>query len=341
MIAALALITTSACDAGTGGGGKPSAAKPTKRKDKPLKIAPVIPFKSTGNALRDSAEYASDRILAADRKDDVAQTYAFIALEKAVYHGWLDPRVQKLLTQVESMRNPDGGFGISQESDAFGDDTFNPADNTYTITSTDHVGRLYLAAVRANAIPKERLVRLVDTVLKLPKIENGTCVAYSMSKYDAEGPCVYNVVAGVSWFLTEAKKLGINRPGQAELTAAMTATNNRYYHAATGQWPYQSTAPNSLQDEAHNGVNVDALAAINPAAATAAARKRAGDWNPKKSAQFAWARVAAYDCASLNRLGPLLVKEVQDPKMNTRTLVQAAVFNARADAVCNLKQPIF
>lgn len=340
--AAVTTVAVAACDATPKPGGSASAAKSDKRKDIPIPVAPVIPFKSTGNDLRDSAEYAADRILAHDRGGDVAQTYAFIALEKAVYHGWQHPTVKKMIQRVEAKRNPDGGFGLSQESDAFGDGTFNPVDNTYTITSTEHVGRLYLAGVKAGAVPKQSLVRLVNAVLKLPRIKGGTCVAYSMSQYDAKGPCVYNVVAGVAWFLAEAKKLGVNQPGQDQLQAAMMATNNRFYNIATGQWPYQSTdKPGVMQDEAHNGVNVDALAERDPKAATAAAKKRAAAWKPASSAQFAWARVTAYDCASLARLGPGLVKEVQDPKLNTRTLVQAATFNARADAVCNLKKPLF
>jgi hypothetical protein len=319
----------------------PSSSSSPKRKDIPIPVAKVIPFRSTGNDVRDAAEYAATRILASDKNTDVAQTYAFLALERSVYHGWKDPQVKELIQRVEARRNPDGGFGLGQESDAFGDGTFNPKDNTYTITSTDHVGRLYLAAFRAKAIPREWLVKLVDTVVKLPRIKNGTCVAYSMSKYDAAGPCVYNVVAGVAWFLTEAKKLGIDEPGQAALTAAMVATNNRMYSAKTGQWPYQSTKPDALQDEPHNGVNIDALVATDPALGKLAAQKRAAVWSAKTSAQFAWARVAAYDCPSLARLGPLLVKEVQAPKMNTRTMAQAAVFDARADAVCNLHQALF
>lgn len=317
-----------------------TTSKP-KRKDPPLPVAKVIPFRSTGNNIRDAAEYATNRIMASDKNTDVAQTYAFLALERTVYHGWKDPLVKQLIQRVEQRRNPDGGFGLGQETDPFGDGTFNSVDDTYTITSTDHVGRLYLAAYRARAIPKEWLVKLIDAVVKLPKIKNGTCVAYSMSKYDAAGPCVYNVVAGVAWFLTEAKKLGINEPGQDALAAAMVATNNKLYNAATGQWPYQSTAPTRMQDEPHNGINVDALHAVNPALGKLAAQKRAAIWKPDRTSSYAWARVAVYDCPSLARLGRDLVKEVQTPNMNNRTLAQMAVFDARADAVCNLRQELF
>ncbi|WP_163508819.1 hypothetical protein [Fodinicola acaciae] len=322
-----------------------SGTSTPKRKDKPIPTAALIPFKSTGNDLRDAAEYATDRILAADKNTDVAQTYALVALARATYYGWKDAKVKALIQQVEQRRNPDGGFGLGQESDTFGDGTFNPADDTYTITSTDHVGRLYLAAYRAGAIPKEWLVKLVDAVIKLPRIKDGTCVAYSMSKYDAVGPCVYNVVAGVAWFLTEARKAGIDRPGQDQLTAAMAATNKQKLDTATGLWPYQSTSkPGVLQDEPHNGTNMDALAVTDPALAKAATQKRIAQWQKHHNlAPFAIARVSVYDCAGLAGLGPYLVKEVQLPpaRTNTRTLAQMAAFDARADAVCTMHRPVF
>jgi hypothetical protein len=311
------------------------------RDNLPLLVSKVIPFHSTGNDIRDAAEYATARILASDKNADVAQTYAFLALARSVYHGWQDPLVKQLIQKVEQRRNPDGGFGLSQEAETFGSGDFNPADTTYGITSTDHVGRLYLAAYKAGAIPKIWLVRLVHAVIKLTRIQDGTCVAYSMSEYDAKHPCVYNVVAGVAWFLTTAKKLGINEPGQDAMTRAMVLTNNKMYSASTGLWPYQSDKQDQLQDEAHNGVNVDALVATNPAAGKLAARKRAAAWKPHFPSSYAWARVAVYDCPTLARLGPDLAKEVQNPKTDNRTLAQAAVFDARADAVCNLHQQLF
>lgn len=311
------------------------------RSNRPLAVSKVIPFHRTGNDIRDAAEYATARIMASDKNTDVAQTYAYLALERVVYHGWQDPLVRQLIQRVEQRRNPDGGFGIGQEAETFGSKQFNPADTTYTITSTDHVGRLYLAAYQARVIPRDWLVRLVRAVINLPRIEDGSCVAYSASKYDARHPCVYNVVAGTAWFLTKAKALGIDEPGQAALTKAMVATNDKMRSVSTGLWPYQSDKIDKLQDEPHNGVNIDALVATDPPAGKLAAQKRAAAWKPGASSAYAWARVAVYDCSSLQRLGPYLVKEVQNPKMDNRTLAQAAVFDARADAVCNLHQPLF
>lgn len=322
-----------------------SQPKKPKQKELPIPTAALIPFKSTGNDIRDAAEYAADRILASDKGKDAPQTYAYVALARSVYYGWKDPKVKDLMARVEKSRNPDGGFGLGFSSDAWQDGTFNPVDATYTITSTDHVGRLYLAAYKAGAVPKEALVKLVDAVVKLPRINNGTCVAYSSSEYDAKGKCAYNVVAGVAWFLTEAKKAGIWRPGQDEMAAAMTATNRKHYIPASGLWPYSDlNKAGTVQDEPHNGMNIDALVTSDPALGKAGAHKRVAAWQAKRNLPpFSIAREAVYDCAGLAPLGPYLVKEVQAPaaRTNTRTLAQMAVFNARADAVCNLKKPLF
>lgn len=185
---------------------------------------------------------------------------ANMARASARLRGWADPATKTYLSQVLALQHADGGWGIEQPVDAFGDGTINPADTTYTITTADHIGPLLLEAYAQGLVDREVLVRARDSLLTTPRVNaaTSTCVAYSRSPFDspdAAGYCVNNVNAATGWFLTRLAEIGIDTDGQREL-AQQIIDYDASQQLVAHWWPYRDTVP-YRQDADHNALNVE------------------------------------------------------------------------------------
>src|ERR1051326_9012153 len=115
------------------------------------------------------------------------RTYAWAAEASGRLRGWDDPRTQRYLTKVLSLKTPDGGFGIGWPVDVLSDGTTNPASTTYTVSMAHHVGEAFLEAYKHDALPAAEVQNLVNQIMATPRINTaaGDCVAYSKHPNDS------------------------------------------------------------------------------------------------------------------------------------------------------------
>lgn len=202
------------------------------------------------------------------RADTAARTlgsspmaWANMARASARSEGWRSSRTTGYIAKVLAARHRDGGWGLDEPADAFGDGTVNPASTTYSVTVADHVGPLLLEGLAAGVVRREVVDGAVTSLMRMPRVvtARGTCVSYSSSPHDratATRRCVHNANAATGWFLEMAARAGVERPGQRALAASIL----RYDAAAqlpTGMWPY-SNDTTKPQDLDHNALNVEA-----------------------------------------------------------------------------------
>ncbi|RJU02956.1 hypothetical protein D6T65_02275 [Arthrobacter frigidicola] len=175
-------------------------------------------------------------------------TYAYQARMAAEYYGWKDPRTQQYLAKVYSLNKADGGYGLGKSWDAFGDGSVNPASTTYTVSTADHVGEVLLAGHLAGAVPKEKLVEAVDSLLSTPidDTPNGRCMAYSKSASDraSTAGCVVNVSLGAAAFLSKVADSGVLDDDSPRLAQAYRVVSQlkwlgiNTYNETLGGWAY-------------------------------------------------------------------------------------------------------
>jgi len=169
--------------------------------------------------------------------------------------GWHDPRTKVWLQRVYDREYATGGYGEGVAWDAFGDHTTNPADTTYTITTAWHVGRMLLDGYDHGGVPRAKLVEAARSLLDTTETSGGRCISYSMSVYDENKPCVYNVTAAAALFLTECLKRGIWVPGRLVETATKIARWRDYlltkYQPALNGWTYADNNNATLDDPGH------------------------------------------------------------------------------------------
>jgi hypothetical protein len=175
-------------------------------------------------------------------------------------YGWQHTWTQTYLRTVYNLANPDGGWGLSEPYDAFGDGTLNPASTTYTVTVADHVGPVLLAGFKAGAVPWAKVQSVVDLLMSTPRIpvERGQCIAYSRAEADARpGYEVHNVSAGAAWFLHECAAAGFGATGLHRLVTDVTVHQVQAYRPEATWWPYIADGPN--QDADHNAYSAEAM----------------------------------------------------------------------------------
>jgi len=181
---------------------------------------------------------------------------------EALEHGWQSSHVQDRLAILLATRKPGGGYGLTSAWDAYGDGTVNPASTTYTVTSAGHVGSVLLEAYRQGVLPEAALRAVVDAVLAVPRLDHGTCLAYSSSRWDAAKPCVRNVSLGAAAWLRSVRNVTPYRG--AEIDSVVAAVRSRIrdgYDPSTGYWTYADGArgPQDLGHQVYTAASVDLL----------------------------------------------------------------------------------
>lgn len=259
--------------------------------------APTTTVTTATTALPPTLEDAVDDAIARFRaRDDGRQgvfAYAWMAGAVAARRGWHDPAVATYLDQVYAQQNPDGGYGLGYAWDAFGDGSVNPADTTYAITLSDHVGPILLDGWRAGVVPAERVQQIVDLLGSFPLVDgDGTCIAYSSSPADVAAPCVPNINASAAAFLVRAADAGFD----ADLSRVPAIVDHDLgVLRADDWWPY-IVGRTVAQDWQHNATMVDAYMTLDPAVGrrTLAAMRRTSSTVPWD--QMAMLRLARWDC---------------------------------------------
>ncbi|HZE38078.1 MAG TPA: hypothetical protein VE172_04625 [Stackebrandtia sp.] len=188
--------------------------------------------------------------------------------------GWKDDRTQTWLKRVYDRATPTGGYGTGIAHDYFGDGTVNPADTTYSITTSWHVGRMLIDGYKGGGVPASRVVAAVKSLLDTPQSPKRDCVAYSTSRNDSTYPCVWNVGAASAWFLWRAYQNGLypDGTGDALLSKVRTWRNHvrEDYSTSLGGWNYIENGPNKLDDPGHLGATVSAMYEADPSIGTTA-----------------------------------------------------------------------
>jgi len=206
-----------------------------------------------------------------------AAVYGFRMRLDAVRHGWSSHQVAADYAQIMARVKPDGGWGLDQAVDAFGDGTINPATTSYLVTTADHVGPALLAGYRHAVVPRSAVQMALRSIVAMPRagyVQGRTCLAYSNSGFD-DGTCIWNVDLGAAAFLKQAAAAGVVVSGQLDLLARISATVKDQLDPASGYWPYTTASGRTPQDADHNGYTVASAAILLPGDATVASALRA------------------------------------------------------------------
>lgn len=284
--------------------------------------------------------------LAADRHDSAATGLEILL--RAHRDGWDDPTVAQLVNRLLELRKDDGGWGLEEEWDAFGDGTPNDDDTTYTVTTAGHAGPALLGAWQHQLVDDEALRGAVDSVLATPAwpVPGGLCLSYSTSRNDL-GTCVPNVSLGAAAWLKQVRSAtGWSIPRLDEVVDGATGAARYLYQPATGHWAYsdlpaQRTRP---QDPSHQGYTLQSVQVLDPALAASASRMFAQPWwqQPTRARRTVFglgqAVVAAKDCSGAARSPALLDAFgaiTSEPETETRFLaMQYAMYGQRVADVC-------
>jgi hypothetical protein len=198
---------------------------------------------------------------------DPAYSYSYQTMLSAKYYGWSDSRTQVALQKVYAQKKADGGYGKAIAWDANQDGSVNPASTSYTVTTTDHVGRTLLAGWKDGFVPISYVIGTVDSLLATPveNTPNGYCMAYSRAVADkvSNVGCVVNVSLGAAAYLQSVLNAGVLN-GDAARTASVTAVIAKLkplglatYDETRGGWSYHyrpdgAPSKNEIQDWNHN-----------------------------------------------------------------------------------------
>ncbi len=236
--------------------------------------------------------------------------YAWIASSIAARRSWDDPLVTDYLDKVYALQNPDGGYGIATDYDSFDDGSKNPADTTYAVTLTDHVGRTLLEGYAAGVVPAARVEEIISIVESFPLADvPGTCIAYSTAPADRPY-CVDNANASAALFLTSAADAGFD----VDLSRVDPILDRERAAMIDGVWwPYHSGKPAERNDWQHNAMEVEAFLDLDPAVGTVAfdAMRQLDPVPPTPPSTVDWAAPGRlpeptdqYDAAARYRLAP-------------------------------------
>ena len=213
-----------------------------------------------GDAWRSRATAAVSRFRSLDNGSAGAYAYASMAEACGRLYGWKHSYTSGYLAKVYALQNPDGGWGLGREYDAFQDGSVNGPDTTYTVTLADHVGMPLLAGWQAGVVPRARVQGVVDLLMAMPRIpvEHGQCVAYSTRPADCQpGYEVHNVSAGVAYFLHRAAAAGFGATGMHRLITDITVHQVHAYRPDDVWWPY--IGDGDLQDVDHQAYSAQSM----------------------------------------------------------------------------------
>ena len=207
---------------------------------------------------------ALSALSAHDLHAEGASTIAFAYGATGLVFGWDAQENGALLAILQQKRNPDGGFGLNREYDAFATGESNPPDTTYAITTAGHVGRVLLDAAAAGAVPPAEIRGLAEVLLGLPRCggEPGACVGYSTIARDSLR-CVHNVNASVGWFLHRAVREHSADQEAADLAAAIGVRTAAAYDEDVGGWSY-AEGGTRRNDVNHEAGTVEGMLLLDP-----------------------------------------------------------------------------
>jgi hypothetical protein len=190
---------------------------------------------------------------------------ASMVWREAQTSGWHSPATQARIEDLLASRKAGGGYGLDTAWDAYDDGTTNPATTTYTVTTAGHVGWVLLAAYTHGALPRGGLSSAVDALLAMPRVNGGTCLAYSNAPSDADQPCVYNVTHGAMAFLVQVRGLTAYRAAEIDaLVRMMRSKLGEGYDPATGYWVYMA-GDTTAQDVSHQVYTAKSVEVVDPA----------------------------------------------------------------------------
>ena len=240
---------------------------------------------------------------------------------------------------MRSTVKPDGGYGLDKGWDAFGDGTTNPADTSYLVTVTDHVGLVLLDGYQAGAVPAQEVAELVEMVRNWPTVDGQPgCLAYSNSQYDRTS-CVHNVNSSAIWFIDAAERFGAWTGAPADLSALLEHELSAY--RGDGWWPYRDDQE-QRQDVNHNAAEVEQLQFVAPDLAASALQLMVSDpavpYHPDEAMQTAYdpmgfLRLGVQSCTAANTAFPDSVTLAQAVPYSVVT-AQLALWSARVAAIC-------
>ncbi len=176
--------------------------------------------------------------------------------------GWSSAATRARVRALTATAKPGGGYGLDAAWDAYDDGTANPASTAYTLTTTGHVGWVLLEAYTHHALPQADLHATIDAVLAMPRLNGGTCIAYSDAPNDADQGCVYHVTHGAAAFLTQARALTGHRSADIDaLLRLLRTTLTEGYDPATGYWAGMTgqSAPQDMARQVSTARSVDVV----------------------------------------------------------------------------------
>lgn len=200
---------------------------------------------------------------------DRPQARLVYALAVALIEGWKlpdgtpNPEVLAILDGAWDDRYTDTngrllGWGLGYAWDAFNDGTTNPADTSYAITTSGHVGGVMVEAYSAGVFPLLRIAEIVDCILNWPSSSDGRGPAYSRAAADIAKPVVWNIGAAHASLLRTCRGV-VDTARQARIDTTAGAWLNQlkaaYQPALSGGggWPYQAGGT-TRQDGGHNAL---------------------------------------------------------------------------------------
>ncbi|MGP3989866.1 hypothetical protein [Streptomyces sp. 3N207] len=284
-------------------------------------------------------ERRADKAIALTKRLDNGKegvlTYAFLAGAVAERRGWENPEVKRYLGKVYGQRLDSGGYGLNYAWDAFSDGTVNPRTTTYTVSVSGHAGRVMLDGYREGRVPREEIVRLVDSLLKMPRVTGGpgVCLAYSDSRYDSRR-CVPNVNASAGWFLARARAESVSRPGVDALIAAIAERDAHSYRPESGFWPYIE-GDRKNQDWAHNALNAESELELSPAIGKqAVAKMMALSSPPRWIDPIGQVELLPHSCGNAPAMLRPFDGMLTHPRQTAQTAAQLAYWSARTASHC-------
>lgn len=210
--------------------------------------------------------------------------------------GWQDSRTEGWLTRVYARQTPSGGYGIGESWDWGHDGTVNESSTAYSITTAWHVGRTLLDGYDDGGIPRERVLSAVTSLLDTQTTADGRCVSYSNALEDRAKPCVWNINATASWFLSRAYQRKIVPPGRdvemLDKIGTWTSFTRENFRKDLGGWTYQQNTT-TVQDAWHNAATVGPMYELDRAFGAEAMAGQFRLW-PDHAAD---ADLVIYDCA--------------------------------------------
>jgi hypothetical protein len=258
-----------------------------------------------------------------------AAQYAWMADAVAVRRGWSDPLVSKYLDKVYALQKPDGGWGLRTATDAFQDGTKNPADTTYSLTLTSHVGRVLLDGYVAGVVPKAVVQETLSLVESFPAADvPGSCIAFSTAAADRPY-CVGSVNAAAALFLHRAAEAGFD-VDRSRIDSILAHERESMIDGTW--WPYYSGTPTERQGFHHNAVELEAFLELDRPIGEPAFDAMRAATPPDSYQATALYRLAPYDCSLADP--SRLQAAISDYTGVATTLAELAYLGSLASRAC-------